>query len=338
MTSNQPTHLILGELRREFLITPQQKVVSDQPGGCLLYAAEGTCLWLEGDEHVGLVARVGENFPRAWLNDIAERGYSIDGIKVLPEEIDLRYFRAYSDLRTYHMDDPIGHFTRIGQKMPKELIGFKPGSSLPSLKESSPTSLRQSDLPENFKNARAAHLCGMDFLSHTIMPPLLRQHGITTVTLDPGPYMHKENWEDVKSMVIGLTAFMPSEEELSRLFLGQTEDVRAMAEEVASWGVEIVIVKRAWQGQLVYHSVTNRAYEIPAYPSKMVDPTGAGDVFAGGFLAGLTKTASPTQAVMYGNVSASFAVEGSGAFYTQDALPGLQKARLESIRDSIREV
>ena len=97
----------------------------------------------------------------------------------------------------------------------------------------------------------------------------------------------------MKSMVIGLTAFLPSEDQLGQLFLGQTTDIREMIEEVASWGVEIVVVKRAWQGQMVFHSATKKCYEIPAYPSKMVDPTGAGDVFAGGFLAGLAITGSP---------------------------------------------
>jgi hypothetical protein len=338
MTIAQPTHLILGQLRREFLITPNQKVINDQPGGCLLYSAEGAGLWLEDDEKIGLVSRVGEDYPRAWLGEIAERGYLTDGIKVLPEPIDLRYFRAYSDLRTYHLDDPVSHFTHLEMTMPKGLIGFQPAKPPKNLREVTPTSLRQSDFPEHYRQAGAAHVCSMDFLTHTLTPPLLRQMGVKIVTLDPGPYMEKEHWEDVRSMVIGLTAFIPSQEELSRLFLGQTNDVRAMAEEVGSWGVDIVVVKRGWQGQLVYHSALNRAYEIPAYPSKMVDPTGAGDVFAGGFLAGLAKTSSPVQAVMYGNVSASFAVEGSGAFYTQDALPGLQQARLESIRDSVREV
>jgi hypothetical protein len=293
---------------------------------------------LEEGESVGLVARVGEDYPRAWLTEISKRGYHIDGIKVLPEEIDLRYFRAYSDLRTVHHDEPVGHFLKIGQAMPKSLIGYQPPSDLRSINEKIPTSLRQSDLPENYQQATAAHLCGMDYLSHTITPPVLRQIGVKTITLDPGPYMHKENWESVKSMVIGLTAFLPSEDELKRLFLGQTEDVRAMIEEVGSWGVEVVVVKRAWQGQLLFHAVTGKCYEIPAYPSRMVDPTGAGDVFAGGFMTGLARTASPIQAVMYGNVSASFAVEGSGAFYTQDALPGLGQARLESIRQSVREV
>jgi hypothetical protein len=338
MNTLNPTYIILGQLKREFLITPNRKVVNDQPGGCLLYTAEGTSLWLKPDEKVGLVARVGEDYPRSWLGLIAERGYLTEGIKVLPEEIDLRYFRSYSDLRTFHHDDPVSHFTRHGLTMPKALLGYQPVKSSGSLREVQPTSLRQSDIPDSYFQAGSAHLTGMDFLSHTITPPVLRQAGVQIVTLDPGSYMNKENLDDVKSMVIGLTAFLPSEDQLAQLFLGRTEDPREMIEEVASWGVEIVVVKRAWQGQMIFHSTTGKCYEIPAYPSKMEDPTGAGDVFAGGFLAGLNITGSPTQAVLYGNVSASFAVEGSGAFYTQDALPGLQQARLESIRDSIREI
>jgi sugar/nucleoside kinase (ribokinase family) len=221
--------------------------------------------------------------------------------------------------------------------MPKTLLGYRKEDPPVKLKVTRSTSLRQADLPEHFLQARAAHLCGMDYLSHILTPAALRQGGVEIVALDPGPYMVKEYREDVRSMVVGLTAFLPSEEELRSLFAGQTEDLRAMLKEVASWGVQIVVVKRSWQGQLVYDTAAGKAWEVPAYPSKMVDPTGAGDVFAGGFLAGLDKTGSPVQAVMYGNVAASFAVEGSGAFYTQDALPGLQNARLESIRESIRE-
>jgi hypothetical protein len=338
MNTLNPAYIILGQLRREFLITPNHKLIADQPGGSLLYAAEGAGLWLKKDQRIGLVARVGEDYPRAWLDQIAQRGYITEGIKVLPEEVDLRYFRAYTDLRTFHQDDPVSHFTKHGLTMPKSLLGYQSNRPPATLREVMSTSLRQSDIPESYFQAEAAHLTGMDFLSHTISPPVLRQAGVQIVTLDPGSYMQKENLEEVKSMIIGLTAFLPSEDQLSQLFMGLTVDTREMIEEVASWGVEIVVVKRAWQGQMIYHSTTRKCYEIPAYPSKMVDPTGAGDVFAGGFLAGLSITGSPTQAVMYGNVAASFAVEGSGAFYTQDALPGLQQARLESIRDSVREV
>jgi ribokinase len=338
MIPEKPDYLVFGQLRRDFLITPERKVIADQPGGNLLYAVEGAGLWLEKDEKIGLVARVGEDYPRTWLDQVAERGYLIEGINILQEEIDLRNFLAYTDLRTTHRDDPVGHFSRLGLTMPRSLLGYSPESKPNDLHTMTSLSLRVTDLPDSYKQVRAAHLCSMDYLSQNLIPPELRQSGIEIITLDPGDFMNKENWEDVQSMVIGLTVFLPSEEELRNLFSNRTDEVREMVEEIALWGVQIVVAKMGWQGQLVYDGNTKRAYEIPAYPSKMVDPTGAGHVFGGGFMIGLEKTSSPIQAAMYGNVAASFAVEGSGVFYTQDALPGLQQARLESIRKSVREV
>jgi hypothetical protein len=46
----------------------------------------------------------------------------------------------------------------------------------------------------------------------------------------------------------------------------------------------------------------------------------------------------PLEAAMYGNVSASLNIEGSGPFYALDVVPGLARARLASLRDIIREV
>jgi len=70
----------------------------------------------------------------------------------------------------------------------------------------------------------------------------------------------------------------------------------------------------------------------------MTDPTGAGDSFCGGFLAGYKKTYDPLQAALYGNVSASLKIEGSGAFYPLDVLPGLAEARLNALKDLVRKV
>jgi hypothetical protein len=69
MSVLSPTYLVLGQLRREYLVAPSQKVYLDQPGGNLLYAAEGVSLWLREDEVVRLVSRVGADYPRNWLED-----------------------------------------------------------------------------------------------------------------------------------------------------------------------------------------------------------------------------------------------------------------------------
>jgi sugar/nucleoside kinase (ribokinase family) len=200
-------------------------------------------------------------------------------------------------------------------------------------------SLIQSDLPKSYQYASVAHVGPVDYMTHSLMPAALRQAGLTTITLDPGSgYMHPEFIDHFPGLLRGITAFFPAEEDLRNLFRGRSDDLWEMAEAITSWGCEVVVIKRGEKGQLLYDSSNKHRYEIPAYPSKMVDPTGAGDVFSGGFLAGYKKTYSPLQAVLHGNVSASFAVEGSGVFYTRAALPGLQQARLESLQEFVRKV
>jgi sugar/nucleoside kinase (ribokinase family) len=88
----------------------------------------------------------------------------------------------------------------------------------------------------------------------------------------------------------------------------------------------------------VYDVKGQHRWELPAYPSRPADPTGAGDAFCGGFLAGYKKTYEPLPAAMYGNVSASLNVEGSGAFYPLDVLSGLAAARLDALKDLVRQM
>lgn len=340
MTTQSPTYLVLGQLRREYLITPSQKVYLDQPGGNLLYAAEGLSLWLEEDEVVGLVSRVGEDYPRNWLEDFTHRGYDISGIRILPEEIDLRSFRAYTDLRTSVTDDPVSYFARLELSFPRSLLGYKDTSGqLDSQTEMTILSLRQIDLPEMYHYARTAHICPVDYITHSLMPAALRQLGVTSITLDPGKgYMHSDFWDLIPRVISGLSVFMPAEEDLRELFKGRSEDVWEMAEAMIDWGCEIIVIKRAEKGQLLFDCEAKTRYEIPAYPSKMIDLTGAGEVFCGGFLAGYHKFYDPLQGVLFGNVAASISVEGTGTFYTRDVLPGLQKARLESLKEMVRKL
>ncbi|NLF52089.1 MAG: carbohydrate kinase, partial [Leptolinea sp.] len=63
------------------------------------------------------------------------------------------------------------------------------------------------------------------------------------------------------------------------------------------------------------------------------DPTGVGDAFCGGFLAGLRMNYDPFEAALMGSVSASFKIQGNGPFFTLDALPELAKARIDILRE-----
>jgi sugar/nucleoside kinase (ribokinase family) len=111
-----------------------------------------------------------------------------------------------------------------------------------------------------------------------------------------------------------------------------------MAETLASYGCEIIVIKRGVRGQLLYDSATRKHYEVPAYDVESVDPTGVGDAFCGGFLAGYRRTFDPVQAAIHGNISASLVMEGQGPFFALDSLPSLAQARLEALSQTVREM
>jgi ribokinase len=159
------------------------------------------------------------------------------------------------------------------------------------------------------------------------------------LTLDPSAgYMAPASLKEVRGLVHGLTAFLPSLEEITSLFWGQTNDPWEMAAAIGEFGCEYIVIKCGARGQLLYDAVNRRRWEIPAYPARLADPTGAGDAFCGGFLAGYRKNFDPLEGALCGNVSASLAIEGSGPFYPLDVAPGLAEARLGALREMVREI
>jgi sugar/nucleoside kinase (ribokinase family) len=334
-----PRYIFAGELRRDFAILPSGRPLIDVAGGNVLYAAGGLAVW-EPDPPPGIVARVGEDYPEDWLEAFMRAGMDVRGINILPEAIDLRSFYAYLDPNTRVTEDPVAHFSRAGLAFPKALLGYRPPSAQSdSRTRLTPTSLRQPDLIDAYLDATAAHLCQMDYLTHSILPAILRQAGFTTVTLDPAPgYMNPIYWSELPALFAGLTAVLPSEEEILALFHGRSRDLWEMAEAVAAWGCEMVVIKRSQGGTLVFDASTRSRWEIPAYPARLVDPTGRDDAFCGGFLAGYRRTYDPLQAALYGSISASLTIEGSGPFYALEALPGLAQARLDALYQSVRKV
>ena len=335
----QPTFVIAGKLNREYIIPPSGQPLLDSPGGSLLYAAGGLSLW---DANAGLIGRVGEDYPHQWLRDLEERGFDTRGIHVLRESqnLDLRAFIAYTDSNQRSYSNAVSHFARRQLTFPKSLLGYQPpDDSHKDPREADPTSPAALDVPKEYRDIRYVHLCPFDFFSQSQLVNLFKGGSDQTVSLDPSPgYMTPASWRDLRLVLQGVTVFQPSEEELRALFWGETNDLWEMARRASEYGPQIIVVKRGALGQIVYDVAGNHRYEVPAYPSRLADPTGAGDAFCGGFLAGFQKTNDPLMAALYGSVSASLKIEGSGPFYSSGVLPGLAEARLHSIREMAREV
>lgn len=334
---DDPQFVLAGKLAREYLLPPYGQARLDSPGGNLLYAAGGLAIW---GKYPGLIARVGEDYPRAWLKMFEARGYDTRGIHILPGPLDLRTFCAYSENWQAHTTNPVSHFASRGLPFPKSLLGYQPPAKGPENRtKSPPEELRISDIPPAYLSARMVHLCSLNFVTQTQLIAAFKGGTVSTFTVDPSPdYMQPSYLDALRSLLEGLTAFFPTDEDLYTLFRGQTNDLWEMAEALGSFGCEFIIIKCGKRGQMLYDAAGKRRWQVPAYPVHLIDPTGAGDAFCGGFLAGYHRTYDPLQAVLYGNVSASLTVEGSGAFYALDVLPGLAEARRQSLATIVLEV
>jgi sugar/nucleoside kinase (ribokinase family) len=95
--------------------------------------------------------------------------------------------------------------------------------------------------------------------------------------------------------------------------LGEDSNLVKVAQKILARGPKHLIIKRGEYGVLMFNE--KQVFGAPAFPLEDVrDPTGAGDTFAGGFLGYLTATGNRSvdtfkQAIIFGSVMASFAVE-----------------------------
>lgn len=98
--------------------------------------------------------------------------------------------------------------------------------------------------------------------------------------------------------------------------LGGSDNLIAAMSKIAGLGVRTLVVKKGEHGSILQHD--GELFALPAYPLETVlDPTGAGDTFAAGFMGYLAEQDDPSfptmkKALAYGTVLASFTVEGFG--------------------------
>jgi sugar/nucleoside kinase (ribokinase family) len=123
----------------------------------------------------------------------------------------------------------------------------------------------------------------------------------------------------------------------ARSLSGESDLIQA-ARFLCKQGPKMILIKKGENGVLFFSD--KFIFSLPAYPvEKVVDPTGAGDTFAGGFMGYLAKTrrtdaASLKKAVAYGTVAASFNVEGFGL----DRTAKLSLRDLENRLDRFRKI
>ncbi len=337
MMAEAPDFAVYGSLCQEFGITPDGRARPSALGGDAVYAAVGARIWADS---VAVVSRVGKDFPRAWLDEIARRRISTQGVRVLPESTDSLYFYAYSAEGERDESNPTAHYRRVGAPIPKELLDYAPPPPEADLSRTpGPLTVRPGDLDAAPMPTLGGHVCPSHLFAQALLPVALRARGVPLITLDPtAALMDPDSGPDLLTVIRGLDAFLPSEEEAQAFFRPERPDLPQAAEAFGDMGCRIVVIKCGVQGSHVFERDAHRHWRVPAYPSCVRDLNGAGGSFCGGFLAGLGATGNAVQACLYGTVSASMVIEGSGAFFALEALPGLAQARLEAARTMVRRV
>lgn len=187
-------------------------------------------------------------------------------------------------------------------------------------------SVQPEDLDERALEAVGVLSCAMGLMAQTRTVAYLAAHSDALLYLDLQEDYIVGNEEAVLAMVAVSDVFLPSEEEVRRL-LG-TEDWAVACRTLVGLGPDVVVVKRAAEGCLVYEAASDRLTEVPAFPTVAVDSTGAGDAFCGGFAAVYGTTDDAVAAAKAGAVAASYAIAGFGNDVLLTLAPAEARARL----------
>jgi sugar/nucleoside kinase (ribokinase family) len=271
------------------------------PGGDALYASIGVRAW-------GLTPRlltlVGDDYPDADLGRIANLGIDVDHVR-----------------RTL---GPTVHY-RVTYRSDGERT-FEWISTEDRLLLTSPEAADYAALA----GTAWLHVAAMPIEAQELAVAAGRTAGLP-VSLDPHEEYIVGSETRLRPLVAG-SAFFPSELEARLLFpdLAGFEGAAfglAAAERLDSWQPTIVAVKLGELGSVV--RVEGRSIHVPAPPVRVVDPTGAGDAWCGGFVAGWIATGSPAVAAACGTVAAGETIGSFGAFPGAPVNPGERLKRLE---------
>lgn len=183
-------------------------------------------------------------------------------------------------------------------------------------------------LPEAFRDSTHVFLAnGSPMLQAKVLDQVRKPQLVLADTMDLWIDTQKADLIKLLGRIDGL--FINDSE--ARMLTGEDNLVRA-GEAVRKLGPKFVVLKKGEHGAMLFSH--DGVFVMPAYPTHdVIDPTGAGDSFAGGIMGYLASDESPPpgrlrRAMAYGTVVASLAVEGFG-------LDGLTRTSRQAIDERL---
>jgi sugar/nucleoside kinase (ribokinase family) len=185
-------------------------------------------------------------------------------------------------------------------------------------KDSAAASLTREDVKEEmFEGCKFFHIMGCSVFNEEMIEVFrnaISMAKVHKVQISFDPNIRKEIMEDANLKRFILFAlencdiFLPGENELK--WITGIEDEEQAVRFVMNQNARCVVVKRGSRGCRVYERQVH--FEVEPYLAEEVDPTGAGDCFAGTFISLLNQGKSVHEAVQYANASGAYAVMKKG--------------------------
>ena len=251
-------------------------------GGAATFASVSSSMFTP----TSIVAAVGSDMPSEHVRALSSKGIDTKGIITIPEGKTFHYDSSFD----YDLSNRITNKTELGV-----IAGFDPV------------------IPEEYINSDYVYLANNDpqqnikILRHFQKPRL--------VVCDTIEFWINGSRNDVIKMIEMTDGVVINDNEARLLY--KEANLAKCAKKIMSWGSEFTIIKKGENGAILF---TKEGLVFPAaafFLDEIVDPTGAGDSFAGAFLGhiarkGVTNFTTMKEAVIYGNVMGSFAVEDFG--------------------------
>lgn len=295
--------LVVGTMAYDAISTPFGKV-DKILGGAATYIGLSASRF---NLNCGIVSVVGEDFENQHLNLLKNHGIDISGVEVVSGGATFFWSGKYHD----NMN------TRT-------------------------TLDTQLNVLENFKPKIPEHLKSPDFVMLGNLSPDVQLQALEQLNAKPKLTVldtmnfWMDNSRSVLDQVIEKVDLISINDEEARQLTGEYSLVRA-ATQIHQMGPEYVVIKKGEHGAFLFHN--HEIFSAPALPlEEVIDPTGAGDSFAGGLIGYLTQTGDISfnnmkLALIYGSAMASFTVEKFGTENMLNYSPNMMADRLKAFKE-----
>lgn len=294
-TQTRAKLVVVGSVAVDWVITPAAERQNSVGGAAVFFAMAAS-----PRSEVALVGIIGQDFPSTAIEDLQTAGVDLEGLERSDDGLTFRWKGRYHENMNHRdtLETHLNVFERFSPKLPRsysECEFLFLANIQPSLQ--------------------------LEVLDQMQTRPQLV--GLDTMNL----------WIDIAHdkllEVLARVDVLAINQEEALQLTAETNLVRAAAK-IRALGPKTLIVKRGEHGALCFLP-DGDLFAAPALPLEdVVDPTGAGDSFAGGFMGHLARTGkldsdNIRKAVVWGSTMASFCVQG----FSYDRLRGLTSEDIE---------